>query len=362
MENITTVEVTDVTTCDVMDPVNDVIKVDASNKNEESSLEKAIFGVFIVFLILWIYTGNSLAIYIILKWKRFRTPGNYIKCVYAFNDMALNTFSNPFMLIILLMDDPNSMSITACRTISILSITFTFSTMYMTTYIALERYFYFCYPFKYVRYFSPLRIAVVSVLIILIPVVWCVVTGIVIGRRQLSTAAMLCQLPQAIKALPSQMIIFLFPSIFGILLSFIQIFRLRHRALKQVHCQAEEVGQAGLNPAVVTPTNLKSMKAALRLLLLTSGSFWGTLIPSWAMRTIVLTSGSSWEDLDNRVNIWNTIVIRMHVLILSSFASALNPIIYFALHADFRAALAKTFGRKSKFSWESEADTVTSVY
>ena len=103
------------------------------------------------------------------------------------------------------------------------------------------------------------------------------------------------------------------------------------------------------------------MMAAFRLIVLTSGSFWGTYIPSWIMRISVLSTGSTWEELDNRVFVWKTIVVRVHMIILSSVASALNPIIYFGLQKDFRVALRRSFGGRSKFSWESEATENTAV-
>ena len=52
--------------------------------------------------------------------------------------------------------------------------------------------------------------------------------------------------------------------------------------------------------------------------------------------------------------------MRLHILLWAFNRSALNPIVYFALHRDLRVAGGRLFGGSQQFSWETVTDnTVT---
>ena len=50
----------------------------------------------------------------------------------------------------------------------------------------------------------------------------------------------------------------------------------------------------------------------------------------------------------------------LYIMLWAFIASALNPIVYFALHRDLRVAAMRLFGGSQQFSWETVTDnTVT---
>ena len=316
--------------------------------HEQTALETALFASVLILLILWIYAGNILAMWCMLSHERFRSPGNYIKCAYAVNDIILNTVSNPHMLMVLMVPK-RDIIIGLCRATSNLAITFSFSTMYMTTYIAIERYFYFGRPYLHQRFFTLRSIVCTTCVLIIVPFIWSTVTEIG-SPRQLSTAVLLCQLEGAKNVIPVQIALFIVPSLLGIVYSMVMMFRLLWSVRMRVAPFSNQITQKNQQ---VDPAS-KSIKSGLRLIFLISGAYWGTYFPSWVIRICVLSTGATWEEIDSRVNITHTALIRVHVILLSAMASALNPIIYFATHRDLRTAALRLFGKYRQFSWERE--------
>ena len=339
MENLTT-ESEENGTAETMD-------FDLVEQNQETKLGITLFSLVMISLILWIYIGNGLAIYLMVTNERFKNPGNYVKCAYAVNDVLMNTFANPFMLANLLLPAPGDVPRALCRLLSALAICFNFSTMYMTTLVAVERYFYFCRPFQYTRIFTVKSIVGISCVLTLIPLLWAVATDLD-TPRQLSTAVLLCQLKDARAHIPLQVCLFLGPSILGIIFSTTMIRRLQTRA------------QSRVEPFPNTHPTVEagSIKKGIRLIFLIAGAYWGTHIPSWIIRIQILSTGVTFEELDNRVDVTKSVLMRVHVLVVSMVASALNPIVYFALHRDLRVAAMRLFGGSQQFSWEKEMAAV----
>ena len=240
---------------------------------------------------------------------------------------------------------PDKVSEPFCRAVSALGIGLGFGTMYMPTFVAIERYFYFCRPFQYTRVFTVKSVAGITCVLMMIPLVWSVVVDVQ-TPRQLSTTVLYCQLPNARQHLPLQLCLFLGPSILGIIFSTTMIRRLQTRAQSRV--EPFPNNDNNNNPQT------RSIRKGIRLIFLISGAFWGTYIPSWILRVQVLSTGITFEQLDNRVDITKFLLMRLHILLWAFIASALNPIVYFALHRDLRVAAVRLFGGSQQFSWEKE--------
>ena len=97
MENLTTESIGNATT-DVSLSEEQDIKMGP----KETVLEVTLFALAFILIILWIYIGNGLAIYLMVTNERFKNPGNYVKCAYAIDDILMNTFNNGFHLSALL--------------------------------------------------------------------------------------------------------------------------------------------------------------------------------------------------------------------------------------------------------------------
>ena len=314
---------------------------------KETALEVSLFALLFIVLILWIYIGNGLTIYLTVTNERFKNPGNYVKCAYAVVDNLANTFSNAFGLSVLL--SRYTVSHPVCRAFSALGIGFGYSTIYFPSFVAVERYFFFCRPFQHARFFTLKSIIGISSVLILIPIVWSIVADLQTPRL-LSPTIMLCQLPNPGTQLVQQVCLFLAPSVTVTILGIVMIRRLQIRAQAPVEPLANS--QHG-GPQV--NNQMRSIKKGIRLIFLIYGAFWGTIIPTWITRAQVAATGITLEQLDNRVDFTKFLLIRMTVLLGNYFSSALNPIIYFALHRDLRVAAGRLFGlRSQQFSWEKE--------
>ena len=314
--------------------------------SKETALEVALFALLFIVLILWVYIGNGLVIYLMVTNERFKNPGNYVKCAYAIADILMNTFTNVFMLSVIL--SRYTISLPVCRAISSVAIGIGYSTFYFPSFVAVERYFFFCRPFQHARFFTLKSIISISCVLILIPLVW----SIAIDQhtpRFFSSTALICQLPDPQAWLWPQVALFFAPPLLATTFSIAMIRRMLSRAQARVGPLANN--QHG--PQV--KDQLGSIRRGIRLVLLISGAFWGVLIPSGVIRAQVMSTGITFEQLDSRVDIPKFLLMRLQNILWAFIASALNPVIYFALHRDLRVAAGRLFGlRSQQFSWEKE--------
>ena len=124
----------------------------------------------------------------------------------------------------------------------------------------------------------------------------------------------------------------------------------------QSHAKARSVQPLANNQHDPQVSNqLGSIKKGIRLIFLTSGTFWGVLIPSVAISIRVRSTGITFEQLDKRVDLEKFFLMRLSNVLWAYISSTMNPIIYFALHRDLRVAAGRLFGlRSQQFSWEKE--------
>ena len=97
MENLTTQSTDNVTT-----DVSLYAKQNIEMGPQGAVLGVALFALVFILIILWIYIGNGLAIYLMVTNECFKNPGNYVKCAYAVDDILMNTFTNVFELSVIL--------------------------------------------------------------------------------------------------------------------------------------------------------------------------------------------------------------------------------------------------------------------
>ena len=314
--------------------------------SKETALEVSLFALVFIVLILWVYISNGLTIYLMVTNERFKNPGNYVKCAYAVDDILMNTFASVFHLSVLL--SRYRISLPVCRAGSSITIGIGYSSIYFPSFVAVERYFFFCRPFQHARFFTLKSIIGVSCVLILIPMVW----SIAIGQhspRFFSSTALICQLPNPQAWVWPDMVLFLAPAILATTFSIAMIRRLQSRA--QARVEPLTSNQHGSQ----VKDQLGSIKKGIRLLLLISGAFWGVLIPAVVIRVQVISTGITFEQLDNRVDFTKFLLMRLSNILWAFMASALNPVIYFALHRDLRVAAGRLFGlRSQQFSWEKE--------
>ena len=365
MEYLTTDIITYNATTAAVVPLRTKPTIPATGR-EETALEVALFALVYIVFILWIYVGNGLTIYLLLATnERFKHAASYVRCAYAVDDILMNTFTNVSHVVALL--SGYSLSSAACRAFADLAIGIAMGNIYFPSFVAVERYFFFCRPFQHERFFTLKVVVGVSCVLIAAPLVWSIAVDLH-TPRVFSSTILVCQLPNQRPWLVPQVCMFVAPSILGTVFSATMIRRLQSRAQSRVEPSPPPPSPSPQPSTNQQPAQVKvdrqqlqrSIKKGLRLILLISGAFWGTLIQSWALRVSVLVTGVTFEQLDSRVDFTKFLLMRGHILLWGYFSAALNPVIYFALHRDLRVAARRLFGLPSQqFTWEKEmADVV----
>ena len=83
------------------------------------------------------------------------------------------------------------------------------------------------------------------------------------------------------------------------------------------------------------------------MILLVSGTLWGTYIPGMIVRTAIFNAGYTWQDIDSRHYLWPAIVLRVATCMYSFVSSAVNPIIYYYSRKDLKKAFFTIIGYKT---------------
>ena len=146
---------------------------------ENSTTDKIILSIYFITLAILSVSLNGLVIYLTKKHHQFHEASMYVRAGYSSFDIV---FATSMMLHYLLnLHATQVPPIVTCLT-GDLAIAMFFGTTQLTAFIALERYFYFCKPLKYHRYFN-LKSIVTTVLVIFVTTqVYVYVKEVLYGR------------------------------------------------------------------------------------------------------------------------------------------------------------------------------------
>ena len=207
--------------------------------------------------------------------------------------------------------------------------------------IAIERCAYFRWPMKYSQYFTIIRISIVLTVFYGIGLIYNIVLEILIGRDY-HASGLTCQLtmPSLTINYVQMSMIYLVPAV-EIVVASVLIWKLTKMAL--------------VAPAVVSGSNqppaqaalVKQGKRALKLILLVSGAYWGTGIPTMCMWLMAKNMAKGWEMMDARLHMTAFALIRSSTFLIALVSSSLNPLIYYWSRPDLRKAFFKMVGWKS---------------
>jgi hypothetical protein len=111
--------------------------------------------------------------------------------------------------------------------------------------------------------------------------------------------------------------------------------------------QVAPLSSIGNNSNGSNPLPLQQARKAFRMILLVSGTMWGTYIPTGVIRVAVFGAGYTWEDIDSRQYLVPSMFVRLATFLVAFTTSALNPIIYCYSRKDLRDDLFKTMGWKA---------------
>lgn len=243
--------------------------------------------------------------------------------------------------------------LTYCRVVSDIGFMLFFSLLLHTGFMAYERYLFFCRPFDYAAFLPTARVMAVLATGYLVSLIYTVVTEVLIGRFYHSSV-ITCNLPDSAVQSLVQFVIFFLPSGVVTIFSAVRIWRLARRsrvAPATVVMSAAMGGMAGAGraSAVVSSrsTPVKQAYKGLRMILLVSGTLWGTIMPHYAVRIIIFNAGYTWHDLDSRRHLMPAIAMRIATFVGTTVSSAVNPIIFYYSRKDLRTAALKLLRRKT---------------
>ena len=129
------------------------------------------------------FIANGIVLYLTKKYHQFHSAGMYVRAGYAFVDMLTALFliihSNLRLATLEFNEDLEEIT---CWVASLMGGLF-FATVQMTAIIAIERYYYFCEPMKYPRYFTLATITLATFSVLAISEGYMIFTQIFIGRE-----------------------------------------------------------------------------------------------------------------------------------------------------------------------------------
>ena len=151
--------------------------------------------------------SNGMVLHLTQKHRQFYQPYMYVRAAYAAIDLLTAVMIVPHAFVKMMPFEPW----VTCLLTNLATGLF-LTTVQLTAYIALERYFYFCRPFHYQRYFGLKSVVIVTVSMLTLTHSYILITEVLIGRK-LHPHFILCQLPNEQFHAAIQFVIFFVPAI-----------------------------------------------------------------------------------------------------------------------------------------------------
>ena len=172
--------------------------------------------------------------------------------------------------------------------------------------------------------------------------------------RKLQAIAMLCIMDSQFINTIIQLLLFFVPSAGISSYAIYRTLRLASQMRVAPMTAPSAHGGSGTN----NTTDQASLKRAVRLILLVSGSFWATYLPGYMLRALI-HNRYTWEQLNFRSNPYVSVFYRFLMFALCHFSSMLNPLIYLFTHRNLRSAARILLRLETNFPTDSDNTNVT---
>ena len=166
---------------------------------------------------------NGMVIYLTQKYEQLRVPRMYTRMAYAAFDI-LFALSSAIHYIVATQFIDGVPVIVKCFT-GDFTIAMFFGTTQLTAFIALERYFYFCKPMLYNRYFTLRSITVVSIVIFAISQGYMFIKEFLFGR-EIQPLIGMCSFTHPVFHNIGNLLIFILPAVVVTIFSIFNIIKL----------------------------------------------------------------------------------------------------------------------------------------
>ena len=301
-------------------------------------LETTLLTSYLIIALLWTTLANMRIFYLVLSRDTYHVPYYYIIASYCLADTIQVGSSTPLMISgILLAQDYVSIPSWICTVSGALTAAMIFVSFHTLGFMAIERYYFFVRPLKYPNRFTSCFTFAVLTLIWIVAIIFAIVIE-VMGTKQFYITIFHCQTPSAKLFSYIQVTLYLIPTLSCTLFSLLKLWIL------QTSHQARVQDMASTNTAFHRSAKKfhKSKGTAIKIIMLTSGSFWVTFLPIGIFRLVVFSQGITWSYLDSFQNPALSYTFRYLNVSLYTLSSVMNPMIYMYTHKTLRHQFIET--------------------
>ena len=245
--------------------------------------ERVIYMVVYPVLTLEILLMNTLLFLTVARSPKLQTPHLQLICANSASDVLVVLFIAPFSLALLFINSHEPI-IWLCRLQGALRSMPFFVSIHFIVFLSVERYQFFMHPLIYPARFSKIKI---MLLVVSIPgILFGVFTEIFIGR-EFRAVVLECQLPNTTAVNLIMILLFLVPALLIMTFCMVSLIRLAAKQKTQVEALQTDV----LGNVTKTRKLVKNAKDSIRMILLVSGTFYGSYLPIYFIRDAVFKRG-----------------------------------------------------------------------
>ena len=284
----------------------------------------------------FVSSSNSVFIYVIWKTPRFHTPQYMVLVSYMVCDIIFTNNTIPVMFVTVVGDSLTIVPRFVCVGMAIIMAGSFFPSSLLIGFVTYERYINFFHPLTYSKYFTTKKLLLLNILFHACGQIFSIGIQLVADRVMMATP-LACQSIRPALKWTNPLVLILFqvpPAAFSIfVLSCLRLLISRHK--REVDAMAtyndNEPGQhVGKNKEQAF-----SVRKAIKMIALISGSFWFTSFQATLLRTALFGSGFPWKQSDARESVFLFGLARASFCAITILSSLINPFTYIYVQRDY---------------------------
>ena len=318
-----------------------------------SQAERVLFDLYLSATLIVAVVFNILIVVIIVKSRSNRRTDNVIIAFNSIMNLVLTISYVPFALSVLRDQYPTPNNV-VCQVCAYATISSLLAIVHAMAINAYERCFFLCNPVEHMRRFTPARVCVMLAAVWIVAVLMSLF-AVFDGGRAFFVSGLCCQGFDASPLSLVPFVLYLGPGILVTFYSVVKIKRLGRRSIGPTAQPCHQPGGAGSHQADEPSSAAATMKrtqrkqiSTIRTILLVSGVFLFSFVPTGFVRMYMNHSGITWLDLEMRTNIAMTIGYRLSNIAMSTTMPVANPILYLAMMKHINIECRSLFGIRNK--------------
>ena len=290
----------------------------------------------------FVSSSNSVLIYVIWKTPRFHTPQYMVLVSYMVCDIIYTNNVIPVMFVTVVGDSLTIVPRFVCAGMATIMAGCIFTSTLLIGLVTYERYINFFYPLTYSKYFSVKKLFLINILLHACGQIFSIYVQFVADRRMMATP-LACQPTGPALKWANPLVIILFqvpPAAFSIFV-LIRLRLLISRHKREVDAMTTNNDNEPGHHVGRNKEQAFSVRKAIKMIALISGSFWFTTIPAMVLRTALFSSEFTWKQSDVRESVLFFGLARFSFCMVILLSSLINPFTYIYVQRDLRKALMR---------------------